>query len=581
VCYKSCVPVRPRGAMHVAIVPSRQGDREYKAYLLRQTYREAGKVKHRTLANLSALPIEAIEAVRAILRGQPVGALDDQLVIERSLPHGHVLAVLGCLRQLGLDRMLAARPRRERELVLAMIVSRVLEPASKLATTRHWHNTTLAASLGVEDADEDELYAALDWLFKCQPKVEKQLAERHLSEGGLVLYDLTSTGVEGRCCPLARIGHSRDGKRGQLQVEFGLLTDREGRPVAVEVFEGNTGDPATVASQVAKLKEQFGIAEVVLVGDRGMLTSARIESLKEVGGISWISALRGDQIEALVNSGDLQLGLFDERNLVEITSPKFPGERLVVCKNPALAEERARKREALLAATENELGKVRASVAAGRLKTEAEIGVRVGKVIGRFKVGKHFRHEIADGRFHFERNQEQISAEAALDGLYVIRSCVGPDKLSAEDLVRSYKLLAGVERAFRTMKSIDLQVRPIHHRLEDRVRAHIFLCMLAYYVRWHLERAWAPLLFRDESKPWAEDPVAPAQRSPAAEHKSRTQRRPDGDPVHSFSTLLAQLGTLTKNRLRLLDATTSFEKLAQPTPLQHQALALLGLQPTL
>jgi hypothetical protein len=567
--------------MHVAIVPSRQGDREYKAYLLRQTYREAGKVKHRTLANLSALPLEAIEAVRAILRGQPVGALDEQLVIERSLPHGHVLAVLGCLRQLGLDRMLAARPRRERELVLAMIVSRVLEPASKLATTRHWHNTTLAASLGVEDADEDELYAALDWLLKCQPKVERQLAERHLSEGGLVLYDLTSTGVEGRCCPLARIGHSRDGKRGQLQVEFGLLTDREGRPVAVEVFEGNTGDPATVASQVAKLKEQFGIEEVVLVGDRGMLTSARIESLKEVAGISWISALRGDQIEALVNSGDLQLGLFDERNLVEITSPKFPGERLVVCKNPALAEERARKREALLTATENELDKVRASVAAGRLVGEAEIGVRVGKVVGRFKVGKHFRLEIADDRFHFERLQEQISAEAALDGLYVIRSCVGPDKLSAEDLVRSYKLLAGVERAFRTLKSVDLQVRPIHHRLEDRVRAHIFLCMLAYYVRWHLERAWAPLLFRDEHKPWAEDPVAPAQRSPAAEHKARTQRQPDGGPVHSFSTLLAQLGTLTKNQLRLLDGTTSFEKLAEPTPLQHQALALLGLQPTL
>ncbi len=567
--------------MHVAIVPSRQGGREYKAYLLRQTYREAGKVKHRTLANLSALPLEAIEAVRAILRGQPVGALDEQLQIERSLPHGNVLAVLGCLRQLGLDRMLATRPRRERELVVAMIVSRVLEPASKLATTRNWHNTTLASSLSVEDADEDELYAALDWLLKCQPKVEQQLAERHLTEGGLVLYDLTSTGVEGRCCPLARIGHSRDGKRGQPQIEFGLLTDREGRPVGVDVFEGNTGDPATVAGQVTKLKEQFGIAEVVLVGDRGMLTSARIESLKEVGGISWVSALRSDQIESLVHSGDLQLGLFDKRNLVEITSPKFPDERLVVCKNPALAEERARKREALLTATEGELEKVRGSVAAGRLKTEAEIGVRVGKVIGRFKVAKHFRLEIADGRFHFERHQEQISAEAALDGLYVIRSCVGPDRLSSEDLVRSYKLLAGVERAFRTLKSVDLQVRPIHHRLEDRVRAHIFLCMLAYYVRWHLERAWAPLLFRDEDKPWPEDPVAPAQRSPEAERKARAQRRPDGSTVHSFSTLLAQLGTLTKNRLRLQDGSATFEKLAEPTPLQHQALTLLGLHPTL
>jgi hypothetical protein len=567
--------------MHVAIVPSRQGGREYKAYLLRQTYREAGKVKHRTLANLTALPIEAIEAVRAILRGQPVGALDEQLTIERSLPHGHVLAVLGCLRQLGLDRMLAARPRRERELVLAMIVSRVLEPASKLATTRNWHNTTLAASLGVEDADEDELYAALDWLLKCQPKVEKQLAERHLTEGGLALYDLTSTGIEGRCCPLARIGHSRDGKRGQEQIEFGLLTNGEGCPVGVDVFEGNTGDPATVASQVTKLKEQFGIAEVVLVGDRGMLTSARIEALKEVGGISWISALRSDQIEALVRSGDLQLGLFDERNLLEITSPKFPGERLVVCKNPALAEERARKRQALLTATESELEKVRSSVAAGRLKTEAEIGVRVGKVIGRFKVGKHFRLEIADDRFHFERNHEQVAAEAALDGLYVIRSCVGPDQLSSEDLVRSYKLLAGVERAFRTLKSIDLQVRPIHHRLANRVRAHIFLCMLAYYVRWHLERAWAPLLFRDEDRPSSQDPVAPAQRSAHAEHKARTQCRPDGSPVHSFSTLLNELATLTKNRLRLRDDTTSFDKLAAPTPLQRQALSLLGLQPAL
>ncbi len=567
--------------MHVAIVPSRQGGREYKAYLLRQTYREAGKVKHRTLANLSALPLEAIEAVRAILRGQPVGALDEQLTIERSLPHGHVLAVLGCLRQLGLDRMLAARPRRERELVVAMIVSRVLEPASKLATTRNWHSTTLAASLGVEDADEDELYAALDWLLKCQPKVEKQLAERHLTEGGLALYDLTSTGVEGRHCPLARIGHSRDGKRGQEQIEFGLLTNREGCPVGVDVFEGNTGDPATVASQVTKLQEQFGIAEVVLVGDRGMLTSARIEALKEVGGISWISALRSDQIEALVHSGDLQLGLFDEQNLVEIRSPKFPGERLVVCKNPALAEERARKREALLTATESELEKVRSSVAAGRLKGEAEIGVRVGKVIGRFKVGKHFRLEIADDRFHSERNQEQVAAEAALDGLYVIRSCVGPDKLSSEDLVFSYKLLAGVERAFRTLKSVDLQVRPIHHRLEDRVRAHIFLCMLAYYVRWHLERAWAPLLFRDEDRPLSQDPVAPAQRSAGAEHKARTQRRPDGGPVHSFSTLLNELATLTKNRLRLRDGTASFEKLAEPTPLQRQALSLISLQAAL
>jgi transposase len=387
--------------------------------------------------------------------------------------------------------------------------------------------------------------------------------------------------VEGNHCSLAKIGHSRDGKRGQPQIEFGLLTNREGCPVAVDVFEGNVGDPSTLASQVSKLKDRFGIQKVVLVGDRGMLTSARIESLKEVGGIDWISALRSDQIEPLVRSGDLQLGLFDKRNLVEIVSPRFPDERLVVCKNPALAEERARKRESLLEATERELEKVQASVKAGRLRGRAEIGVRVGKVLNRFKMGKHLQLKIDDHQLEFERDHPHIAAEAALDGLYVIRSSVSADQLSSEDLVRSYKLLAGVERAFRSLKSIDLQVRPIYHRLEDRVRAHVFLCMLAYYVRWHLERAWAPLLFRDEDKPWPEDPVAPARRSPAAEEKARTQRRPDGGPVHSFSTLLSELATLTKNRLRLRTSEASFEKISEPTPLQQQALALLGLQPGL
>ena len=567
--------------MHVAIVPSRQGDREYRSYLLRQTYREGGKVKHRTLANLSPLPLEAIEAVRAILSGRTVGALDEQLQIERSLPHGHVLAVLGCLRQLGLDRILAARPRRERELVVAMIVSRVLKPGSKLATARSWQQSTLAAALGVEDADEDDLYAALDWLLSRQAKVEEELAKRHLTEGGMVLYDLTSAVIEGSHCPLAKIGYSRDGKRGQPQIEFGLLTDKEGRPVATDVFEGNVGDPATVASQVAKLKDRFGIENVVLVGDRGMLTSARIESLKEVGGIDWISALRSEQIDSLVKGGDLQLGLFDQRNLVEIVSERFPGERLVVCKNPALAEERARKREALLASTEHELEKVRAAVQAGRLRSEAEIGLRVGKLIGRFKMGKHLRLTIADGRFEYERDHQHIAAEAALDGLYVIRSNVPADKLSSEELVRSYKRLAAVERAFRSLKSIDLQVRPIYHRLEGRVRAHVFLCMLAYYVRWHLEQAWAPLLFRDQDKPLSEDPVAPAQRSALAERKARTQCLADGRTVHSFSTLLGELATLTKNRLRLTTSEAGFDKISEPTDLQQQALALLGLQATL
>jgi hypothetical protein len=567
--------------MHVAkIITSRNGH-QYVAHLLRQSYREGAKVKHRTLANLSPLPTTAIDAVRAILRGEPVGPLEQALEIERSLPHGHVVAVLEGLRRLGLDRLLAARPRREREVVVAMIVSRVLQPASKLATVRSWQTSTLAATLGVEDAHEDELYAALDWLKECQPKVEKKLAERHLSEGGLVLYDLTSVYLEGSHCPLAKRGYSRDGKRGVLQIEFGLITDREGRPVAVDVFEGNLSDPSTVAAQVDKLKDRFGIAEVVLVGDRGMLTSARIEALKEAGGVSWISALRSSQIEALVNSGDLQLGLFDERNLAEITAPKFPGERLVVCKNPALAQERARKREELLLATERELDKVVAAALAGRLSGPDEIGLRVGKIIGRFKMAKHFGLEIGEQSFSYQRKLEQIAAEAALDGIYVIRSRVSQDKLSAEDLVRSYKLLAGVERAFRTLKSVDLQVRPVHHRLADRVRAHIFLCMLAYYVRWHLERAWAPLLFRDEGKPWAADPVAPAQRSAGALAKAHSQRLPDGSPVHSFRSLLAELATLTKNVVRVPGSPVTFEKLSSPTPLQRRAHRLLAEIPSL
>ncbi len=567
--------------MHVARVPSRQQGREYVSFLLRQTYREGGKVKHRTLANLSPLPAAAIEAVRAILSGKTLGPVGEAFAIERALPHGHVLAVLGQLRQLGLDQLLAARPQRERELAVAMIASRLLEPCSKLATVRSFENTTLAANLGVEDADEDELYAAMDWVMARQPGVEAALAKRHLTEGGLVLYDLTSVYLEGSHCELAKRGYSRDGKRGLPQIEFGLLTDREGRPVAVEVFEGNMADPKTVAAQVDKLKHRFGIAEVVLVGDRGMLTSARIEALKDVGGIGWISALRSIQIDALVHSGDLQLGMFDERNLAEIASPKFPGERLVVCKNPALAQDRARKREELLVATERELDKVVAAGQAGRLKGQDETGVRVGKIIGRYKVGKHFRLDITDHRFSYQRDVEGIRSEAALDGIDVIRSSVAATKLGAEELVRSYKLLAGVERAFKTLKSIDFQVRPVHHRLADRVRAHIFLCMLAYYVRWHLERAWAPLLFKDEDKPVADDVVAPARRSPSALAKARTQRLADDTRVHSFDSLLGQLATLTRNTVRIPNSSATFEKLANPTPLQARALQLIGITASL
>jgi transposase len=567
--------------MHVAVVPSRQRSGEYSSVLVRQTYREGGKVKHRTLANLSKLPAAAVDAVRAILRGEQVGPLAESFEILRALPHGDVLAVLGMLRQLGLDKLIAARPRRERELSLAMVASRILEPGSKLATVRSWQNSTLASELGVEDAGEDELYSAMDWLLQAQPKVEAKLAERHLTEGGLVLYDLTSVYLEGSKCELAKRGYSRDGKRGLPQIEFGLLTNREGCPVAVDVFEGNMADPNTVAAQVDKLKNRFGIADVVLVGDRGMLTSARIEALIEVGGIGWISALRSVQIEALVTSGHLQLSLFDERNLVEISSPRFPGERLVVCKNPALAKDRTRKREELLLATERELDKVLEAVRAGRLKGQDAIGLRVGKILGRYKVGKHFQLDIADSHFSHQRDANGIASEAALDGLYVIRSSVGADKLGAEELVRSYKLLAGVERAFKTLKSVDLQVRPVHHRLADRVRAHIFICMLAYYLRWHLERAWAPLLFKDEAKPVADDVVAPARRSAAALSKASSQILADGTAVHSFRTLLADLATLTKNTVRVPNSSATFDKLANPTPLQDRALKLLSLRATL
>ena len=567
--------------MHVAVVPSRQKSGEYSSVLVRQTYREGGKVKHRTLANLSKLPAAAVDAVRAVLRGEEVGPLSVAFEIVRALPHGNVLAVLGEIRQLQLDRLLAARPRRERELCLAMIASRILEPASKLATVRSFGESTLASELGVEDADEDELYAAMDWLVTQQPKVEAKLAARHLAEGGLVLYDLTSVYLEGHKCELAQRGYSRDGKRGLLQIEFGLLCDQEGRPVAVEVFEGNLSDPATVASQVEKLKRRFGLGQVVLVGDRGMLTSARIEALKEVGGFCWISALRAPQIEALVKDGDLQLGLFDRQNLVEISSPRFPGERLVVCKNPLLAQDRARKREELLQATEQELEKVVEAGRAGRLKSEAETGVRVGKILARYKVGKHFQWQISGGNFSYRRELEGIAAEAALDGLYVIRSSVSSERLSSAELVRSYKQLAQAERAFKAMKSIDLEVRPVHHRLADRVRAHVFICMLAYYVRWHLERAWAPLLFRDEAKPVAQDVVAPARRSAGALAKASSQRLEDGSVVHSFRSLLRTLATLTRNTVRVPNSKATFEKLANPTPLQENALQLLGLQASL
>ena len=578
--------------MYVAVIPNRSSP---PAILLRESYREGGKVRNRTLANLSHWPAERIEGLRQLLRGEPrVGSpsgrrLEESFEVVRSRPHGHVAAVVGTLRRLGLDTLLASRRSRQRELCVAMIAARILEPCSKLATARgfdpHTQLSTLGEVLGVEAADEDELYAAMDWLLPRQGRIEEQLAQRHLGEGTFVLYDVTSTYFEGRRCPLARLGHSRDGKKGKLQIVFGLLTNAEGCPVAVEVFEGNTGDPKTVASQVEKLHERFGLKRLVLVGDRGMLTAARIrEDLKPAEGIAWVTALRGPAIRKLVEGGALQLSLFDERDLAEIVSPDYPGERLIVCKNPLLAVERARKREELLQCTERDLDKIAAATRRRRkpLKGVEKIALRVGKVLGRFKVGKHFRLEIQKTSFRFERDEARIAREVALDGIYVIRTSVPKEALASEEAVRTYKSLALVERAFRSLKSVDLHVRPIHHRLADRVRSHVLLCMLAYYVEWHMRRALAPMLFDDDDKAGAESLrssiVAPARRSPSAARKASSKRTEEGAVVHSFQTLLKDLATLVKNHNRTKDASAlSFDKVTTPTPLQQRAFDLLGV----
>ncbi len=573
--------VKPRThAMHVVRVVSRQRGREYTSVLLRNSYREDGKVKKQTLANLSHLPAATIDVIERSLRGERLVPADG-FAITRSLPHGGVVAVLGMLRSLGLDRLLDRRRSRERDLVVAMICARLLAPGSKLATTRRWTQSTLADTLGVADADEDGLYGAMDWLLARQERIEAALAARHLEPGGLVLYDLTSTVVEGRHCPLARRGHSRDGRPGTLQVEYGLVTDAEGRPVAVEVVAGDTADPATVPAIIERLRGRFGLADVVLVGDRGMLTSARIEGLRAAG-LGWVSSLRAPAIRALADGGTLQLGLFDERGLVEVTDPAYPGERLVVCRNPLLAAERARKREDLLAATEARLAPIVARVTAGRLRGADRIGLAVGRVIDRYRVAKHLALDIADDRLVVTRKQDAIDEEAALDGLYVLRTSVSAERLGSVDVVRAYKRLGHVERAFRGLKAVDLAVRPIHHHTEPRVRAHVFLCLLAYYVQWHLERAWASLLFRDEDRPELDDPVAPAERSAAALAKARTQRLPDGGPVHSFRTLLAELATLTRNRVVPVGGPdeAAFDITATPTTLQARALTLLGLTPS-
>ena len=570
--------------MYVTRVPNRSSP---PAVLLRESFREDGKVKTRTLANLTDWPEAKVEALRRVLRGETLVVAGDRLAIERSLPHGHVVAVLGTLRRIGLDRLLPRRPERLAPLALALIAARVVEPAAKLATARQLSEATashsLGAVLGLGEVDEDELYRALDLLGAAQPAIEKALARRHLKDGALVLYDVTSSYLEGRCCELARFGYSRDGRPDRPQIVFGVLCAADGCPVAVEVFEGDTADPKTLAAQIAKLKGRFKLKRVVLVGDRGMITSARIEEELKPAGLDWITALRAPAVQALADEGGpLQLSLFDEKDMAEISSPAFPGERLVVCRNPHLAAERARKREDLLAASEKNLAKIQAATTRARnpLRGAAEIALKVGAVLGRRKVAKHFRLTITEETLGFARDAAAIAREAALDGFYVLRTSVSPETLDAAASVLAYKSLAQVERAFRSLKSIDLDIRPVHHRLAGRVRAHVFLCMLAYYVAWHMRRKLAPLLFEDHDRKAAAaarpSPVAAAEVSPAAHAKARTRKTDDGAPVHSFRTLLADLATLTRNTVRFGDK-LPITVLSRPTPPQQRAFDHLGI----
>jgi transposase len=648
--------------MYIATIPNRGSP---PALLLREGYREGGKVKTRTLANLSKLPPDALDAVRRVLKGETLVNADNAFEAIASLQHGHVQAVLEAMRQLGFAPLIASRPSRPRDLVVAMVVARILEPHSKLATTRWWHLTTLPARLGVADADEDDLYTALDWLLERQHRIERKLAARHLNEDAIALYDLSSSYFEGVTCPLAARGYDRDGKKGKLQVNYGLLTNPRGIPVSISVFEGNTGDPKTLLPQVTKLRADFAIERFVLVGDRGMITQKQVDTLREIDGVHWIAALRPEAIKKLLESGALQLGLFDERNLFELSHPDFPGERLVACRNPELAKRRVQKRESLIEATVQELEKVRRMVGQGRLhgrddiggrvrkvlekykvakyyqldirdngfdfkldreKMTAEltrrgndpeqirtrlarcerhieaiaeqlgrvrqriergrlhgqdnIGVRVGKVVNKYKVAKHFKLDIHDNGFDFELDQEKMAAEAALDGIYVVRTSLPEPRMSAADTVRSYKLLGQVERAFRSLKTMDLKVRPIRHRLEDRVRAHIFLCMLAYYVQWHMLEAWRPLLFcdQDQEAKNTRDPVAPAQRSEAALQKVQSKTLEDGSAVHSFQTLLTLLSGIVRNVCRIPGAppdAPTFDVVTTPSAKQQRAYELL------
>jgi hypothetical protein len=573
------------GKVHVVRVTKtgyvdKQGrQRDYSSAYLRRTYREAGKVKNETVANLSALPDHVIDLIDAGLKGQQLVPAGEAFTITRSVPHGHVAAVWAQAKVLGLAGLLGPAGR-ERDLALALVISRVVAPASKLATLTWWDDTTLGSDLGVAGASTDEIYAAMDWLVSRQDSIERELARRHLAPAvnpsRMALFDLTSSWVEGRRCPLAARGYSRDGKRGSLQIEYGLLTDPDGRPVAVRVFPGNTGDPTAFTEIVKVVREKFGLATMVMVGDRGMITAARIDALKGLEGMGWLTALRAPAIRKLLREGPLQLSLFDEHDLAEITHPDYPGERLIACRNTLLAADRARKREDLLQATEAPLGSIAARVARGTLTGADAIGVEVGKVIGTYKVGKHFTLTITAASFTYARDTAKIEAEAALDGIYVLRTPLPSAELDAPATVTAYKNLANLERDFRHIKADDLDLRPIWHRLEERVKAHVLICMLACYLIWHLRKTWAPLTFTDEHPPPRDNPVAPAQRSPAAQAKASLQRDQHGHPYRSFTALLGHLATLTRNQVQFPATQATVPMLTQPTPDQREAFTLIG-----
>jgi len=568
------------GTAHVVTTTRTYKDRVYHTHLLRRSYREGGTVKNETLGNLSHLPEALVDIIRRALQGETFVPLAQAFEISRSRAQGHVAAVMTAMQRLGFAALIAAKPCRERDLVLAMVAARIVAPQTKLATTRWWHTTTLAEDFAVEEASEDDLYAVMDWLLLHQRRIEKKLATRHLSAGGLVLYDLSSSYFEGMTCPLARRGHNRDGKHGLLQVNYGLLTDARGCPVAVSVHEGNTSDSTTFLPEVQRLRTEFGIEQMVMVGDRGMISQQAIDAMHGSEGMDWITALKSVSIRALVEQGHLQLDLFDERNLFEFSAPEYPGERLVACRNAPLAKLRAHQREDLLCATEKNLAKIKARVDAGKLMGQDAIGVRVGKVINQYKVAKHFELLIGETTFSFLRRPDRIAAEAALDGIYIIRTSVPATQMTDADCVRNYKSLSNVERAFRSLKTIDLKVRPIHHRLADRVRSHIFLCMLAYYVEWHMREAWRELMFADTNQQAkaVRDPVAPATRSKAALTKVARHTLDDDTPVHSFATLMAELATIARNTCRTpmaTENTPTFDILTTANSKQQRAMQLL------